>query len=119
MKKKYFNRELSWIRFNGRCLEEAANPDNPLLERGKFISICSTNLDEFFQVRIGSLYRAFSAGDKKTDPTGLTPRQQLDLVFPAVRRQTARQYRLLNDEYLPALRQAGIHLLSLEELSGE
>ena len=62
MKKKYFNRELSWIRFNGRCLEEAANPDNPLLERGKFISICESNLDEFFMVRVGSMERELTPG---------------------------------------------------------
>ena len=92
-------------------LEEAANPDNPLLERGKFLSICSSNLDEFFMVRVGSLVRAASAGDKKKDPSGLTPRQQLDLIFPAVKEQVARQYELLNTEYLPALAQSGIHFL--------
>lgn len=114
-----YNRELSWLQFNRRVLEEAANPDNPLLERGKFISICSTNLDEFFQVRIGSLYRDLSAGNKKTDPTGLTPREQLDAVFPAVRDMVKRQYALLSDEYLPALAEKGILLLKAEDLSGE
>lgn len=114
-----YNRELSWLQFNRRVLEEAANPDNPLLERGKFISICSTNLDEFFQVRIGSLYRDVSAGSKKPDPSGLTPRQQLDVVFPAVREQVKRQYELLNDEYLPELAKAGILLLKKDDLTGE
>ncbi len=119
--KKYtlYNRELSWLQFNRRVLEEAANPDNPLLERGKFLSICSTNLDEFFQVRIGSLYRDLTAGSKKTDASGMTPRQQLDAVFPAVRAQVTRQYALLKNEYLPALAQAGIHLLAPRDLSGE
>ena len=83
-KSEIINRELSWISFNRRVLEEAANPDNPLLERGKFISICSSNLDEFFMVRIGSLVRAVFAGDKRKDPSGLTSREQLDLIFPAV-----------------------------------
>lgn len=114
-----YNRELSWLQFNRRVLEEAANLDNPLLERGKFISICSTNLDEFFQVRIGSLYRDLGGGNKKTDPAGMTPRQQLDAVFPAVRSQVKRQYELLNKEYLPALSQAGIRLLRAENLSGD
>ena len=113
------NRELSWLQFNRRVLEEAANADNPLLERGKFLSICSTNLDEFFMVRVGSLARSAATGDRKKDPSGLTAQEQLDLIFPAVREQTARQYELLNAEYLPALKGAGIHLLSAQELSRE
>ncbi len=118
-KREIINRELSWINFNRRVLEEAANPDNPLLERGKFLSICSTNLDEFFMVRVGSLVRAAFAGDKKKDPSGLTPREQLDAIFPAVQDQVARQYELLNTEYLPALAQSGIHFLKPEELNKE
>ncbi len=118
-KREIINRELSWIDFNRRVLEEAANPDNPLLERGKFLSICSTNLDEFFMVRVGSLVRAAFAGDKKKDPSGLTPREQLDAIFPAVQEQVARQYELLNTEYVPALAQSGIHFLKAEDLSKE
>ena len=114
-----YNRELSWLNFNRRVLEEAANADNPLLERGKFLSICSTNLDEFFMVRVGSLVRAAYAGDKKKDPSGLTPREQLDEIFPAVKEQVTRQYSLLNTEYLPALAQSGIHFLTMEELNKE
>ncbi|MBR3018591.1 MAG: polyphosphate kinase 1 [Clostridia bacterium] len=114
-----WNRELSWLNFNRRVLEEAANPDNPLLERGKFISICSSNLDEFFMVRVGSLVRASMAGDKKKDPSGLTPREQLDLIFPAVQEQVARQYELLNREYLPALGDAGIHFQRVDALDKE
>ena len=119
--KKYnvHNRELSWLQFNRRVLEEAANPDNPLLEKGKFLSICSTNLDEFFMVRVGSLARGAATGDKKKDPSGLTPQEQLDLIFPAVRDQVTRQYQLLNLEYLPALRAAGIWLLSPRDLDRE
>ena len=114
-----WNRELSWLNFNRRVLEEAANPDNPLLERGKFISICSSNLDEFFMVRVGSLVRAAMAGDKKKDPSGLTPREQLDAIFPAVQEQVARQYELLNQEYLPALADAGIHFQRIDALDKE
>lgn len=117
--KDLINRELSWLAFNRRVLEEAANPDNPLLERGKFLSICSTNLDEFFMVRIGSLAHAAAMGERKKDPTGLTPQQQLDKVFPAVRRQVERQYALLNEEYLPALEAEGIFLLNRYQLTGD
>ena len=114
-----YNRELSWLNFNRRVLEEAANADNPLLERGKFLSICSSNLDEFFMVRVGSLVRAASAGDKRKDPAGLSPRKQLDLIYPAVREQVGRQYELLNTEYVPALEQSGIHFLRADELDKE
>ncbi|MBQ9263323.1 MAG: polyphosphate kinase 1 [Clostridia bacterium] len=121
MAKKYdvYNRELSWLQFNRRVLEEAANPDNPLLERGKFLSICSSNLDEFFMVRVGSLYRDLSSGSKKKDPSGMTPQEQLDAIFPAVRSQVKRQYELLNTEYLPALSQSGIRLLNANDLNKE
>ena len=118
-KSDIWNRELSWVNFNRRVLEEAANADNPLLERGKFLSICSTNLDEFFMVRVGSLIRAASSGEKKKDPSGLTPRQQLDRIYPAVQEQVARQYALLTNEYLPALADSGIHFLRMEELGKE
>lgn len=114
-----YNRELSWLQFNRRVLEEAANLDNPLLERGKFISICSSNLDEFFMVRIGSLARDLDMDEKKRDPAGMTPREQWDAIFPSVRDLVARQYELLNLEYLPALAQAGIRLLGGKDLNGE
>ncbi|MBR3738936.1 MAG: polyphosphate kinase 1 [Clostridia bacterium] len=118
-KREIINRELSWIDFNRRVLEEAANADNPLLERGKFLSICSTNLDEFFMVRVGSLVRAVFAGEKKKDLSGMTPRQQLDVIFPAVQEQVTRQYELLNTEYLPALGMSGIYFLRMEEVNKE
>ena len=114
-----YNRELSLIKFNRRVLEEAANLDNPLLERGKFISICSSNLDEFFMVRVGSLVQSLLEGKNSKDPSGLTARQQLDKIYPAVRSLVSRQYALLRHEYLPALNQAGILLLEPRELNGE
>ena len=118
-KPELYNRELNWIAFNRRVLEEAANPDNPLLERGKFLSICASNLDEFFMVRVGALAHAAATGDRKKDPSGLTPQAQLDKIFPAVREQVARQYALLNEEYLPALNAEGIFLLSRAQINHE
>ena len=119
MKKKYFNRELSWIRFNQRCLEEAANPDNPLLEKGKFISICESNLDEFFMVRVGSLERELTLGSGKTDISGMTAYEQLTQIGLDVRQQIARQYQILNEEYLPDLKKAGITFLRFQDLNDE
>ena len=114
-----YNRELSWLQFNRRVLDEAANPDNPLLERGKFISICSSNLDEFFMVRVGSLFRNLDAGNEKKDAAGMTASEQLEAIFPAVRQQVERQYNLMMNEYLPELQKEGIYLLAAKELSNE
>ena len=119
MKKRYINREISWIRFNGRCLEEADNPDNPLLEKGKFISICESNLDEFFMVRVGSLERELTMGSEKTDISGMTPYEQLTQIGLDVRRQIQRQYEILNQHYLPDLKKAGISFLRMDELNEE
>lgn len=117
---KIENRELSWIKFNTRVLEEAANTDNPILERGKFISICSSNLDEFFMVRIGTLVRNSSIGGKlKKDPSGMTAQEQLDAAWKKVRKQVARQYELLQNDYLPHLKNAGIYFLTPHELSAD
>ncbi len=119
MKKQYFNRELSWIRFNRRVLEESVNPDNPLLEQGKFLSICESNLDEFFMVRVGSLERNLTAGSKERDIAGMTPNEQLTRIHVAVRKQVARQYEIYNQVYLPQLRSAGIYLHKIKELTRE
>lgn len=116
---KYYNRELSWIKFNSRVLEESCNLDNPLLERGKFLSICSSNLDEFFMVRVGGLVRTVDAQIKKIDAAGMTAQEQLAAILPQVQAQVARQYLLLNAEYLPALKQAGIHILSPKDINNE
>ena len=117
MKKHYYNRELSWIRFNRRVLEEAVNPDNPLLEQGKFLSICESNLDEFFMVRVGSLERDLTAGSRNRDIAGMTPNEQLTRIHVAVRKQVARQYEIYNEQYLPQLKAAGIYLLKMKDLN--
>lgn len=81
------NRELSWLKFNKRVLEEATDPDTPLLERLSFSAIYQSNLDEFFMVRVGSITDKAKENDKKKDKfSGMTPSQQLDAVFTAVRR---------------------------------
>lgn len=116
---EYISRELSFISFNGRVLEEASREDNPLLERGKFLSICESNLDEFFMVRVGGLMRAMSAGENRPDISGLTPPKQLAKIRARVRAQIARQYEIMMVQYLPALQKAGFFLLSINELDRE
>ena len=116
---RYLNRELSWLSFNARVLEEAAREELPLLERAKFLAIVSSNLDEFFMVRVGKLERKADAGENTPDPAGMTPRQQLRAIRKASGQQVKRQYELYNEHLLPELAEKGIHLLGAEDITGE
>ena len=79
------NRELSWLRFNQRVLEEARDESVPLMERMKFVAIFTSNLDEFFMIRVGSLYDMAAVDNRKLDiRSGMTPEQQLDAIYRAV-----------------------------------
>ena len=116
---RYSNRELSWLSFNARVLEEAAREELPLLERAKFLAIVSSNLDEFFMVRVGKLERKADAGENTPDPAGMTPRQQLRAIRKASGQQVKHQYELYNEHLLPELAGKGIHLLGAEDITGE
>lgn len=114
----YINRELSWIEFDRRCLSEARNKENPLLERLKFLSITASNLDEFFQVRVASLQDMVQAGYKKKDIAGLSATEQLSAVLSAASTFIQQQYRTLNRQILPDLKEQGIVMVrDLETLS--
>ena len=115
----YTNRELSWLRFNERVLMEACNPDNPLLERIKFLSIVSSNLDEFFMIRVASLRDLVQAGSKGKDPSGMKPEAQLKELTRCIREQVARQYAILREQILPGLAAHGVRLCDPNSLTRE
>ncbi|MDO8723039.1 MAG: polyphosphate kinase 1 [Syntrophales bacterium] len=110
------NRELSWIEFNRRVLEEAEDPETPALEKLKFISIFSSNLDEFFQVRVGALARLIQAGVIDPDPSGMTPKQQIEAIAEKARTDVTQQYQCFQETVLPLLKQAGIEIQAVESL---
>jgi polyphosphate kinase len=113
----YINRELSWLEFNSRVLHEAFDVRNPLLERLKFAAIFSTNLDEFYMVRVAGLRRQLAANVTVTAPDGLSPQEQLDAIAVRVRELLAQQQRLLHEQLLPELAERGVRLVPLEELT--
>ncbi|MBH68965.1 MAG: RNA degradosome polyphosphate kinase [Rhodospirillaceae bacterium] len=114
---RFFNRELSWLAFNRRVLEEAKNPDYPLLERLRFVSISSSNLDEFYTVRVAGLKGMMSAGVTTKSADQLSPDKQLELIIPAIRKLTMDQQASFATIVMD-LRSKGIIILDFEELSG-
>lgn len=113
----FINRELSWLEFNARVLEEAQDETTPLLERVKFLSIFSSNLDEFFMVRVAGLReQAFQAGTAQdANPDELKPFQQLRHIAARTQQLVAAQYKCLNEDVLPRLEAEGIRIVSREE----
>jgi polyphosphate kinase len=115
----YVNRELSWLEFNRRVLQEAQDKLTPTLEKLKFAAIFSSNLDEYFMVRAGGLFRVLSADVDGIDASGRTIRQQLDEIAEKVRLLVAEQYRCIVDVVLPRLAKAGIFLHRIQDLDNK
>jgi polyphosphate kinase len=116
----FLNRELSWLEFNRRVLEEASDPTVPLLERLKFLTIVSTNLDEFFMVRVAGLKQQLSGNVAETPPDGQTPADQLTAVSQGAHAMVAEQYRLWRDEVAPGMATtAGVRFLRPASLTAE
>ena len=113
------NRELSWLEFNSRVLHEAEDERTPLLERLKFLSIFSTNLDEFYMVRIAVLRRQVAAGVQVTTPDGLTPQAALAAIDERIRELLERRRRCLHDVLIPKLDAAGVRVLPVEDLTAD
>ncbi len=111
------NRELSWLEFNQRVLNEALSPFNPIFEQMKFLSIAASNLDEFFMIRVGSLWDQINAGYQKSDFSGLTPREQVSAVSRHVHPMTEQIYSILRRDILPELKKSGVYFLSPDALT--
>jgi polyphosphate kinase len=114
---RFVNRELSWLAFNERVLEEAIDPRTPLIERMRFLTIFHTNLDEFFMVRVSGLRQQVAAGVEVLSIDGLSPRAQLSIVLERSNAMAQRAQRVLHDDVLPALQAHGVHLVDYTDLS--
>jgi len=111
-----FNREASWLKFNWRVLEEAGDVRNPLLERVKFLAISASNLDEFFEVRVGGLLQQIEDGHNSTTADGLTMVEERELIKDTTHEFVAEQYSCWNERLRPELAEHGIRVLGLDEL---
>jgi polyphosphate kinase len=114
---RYLNRELSWLQFNRRVLGEALDPRQPLLERVKFLAIFSSNMDEFFMVRVAGIREQIDAGVIEPSPDGLSPHEQMIQIKPVVDELTEMQRRCWSEEVLPQLRAQGIFVCTYAELN--
>jgi polyphosphate kinase len=113
----YANREKSWLAFNRRVLEQAQNPANPLLERVKFLAIVSSNLDEFFEIRVAGLIQQADSGTAELSLDGLTPREQLKTVHGDANALVDEQYRCWREQLVPLLAKEHIHFRTASELA--
>lgn len=115
----YYNRELSWLEFNIRVLEEAADVTNPIIERFKFLAITASNMDEFFMVRVAGLMAQHFSGSTKKDPAGMTAEEQLAAITEKVHNFVQRQYSILNKSLMPQLEANNIKFVKYNELTKE
>src|SRR5829696_7746076 len=115
----YFNRELSWLQFNSRVLELAEDPGTALLERVKFCAITSSNLDEFFMVRVAGLHDQIDAGIETPLQDGRTPSETIELIRSTVREHLGRQAAVLDRDLRPALAEHGIRIVGVDEIGPE
>lgn len=115
----YMNRELSWLKFNERVLEEAENPENPLCERLTFASIYQSNLDEFYMVRVGSLVdQVLLAKDIRENKTNMTPKEQLDAILARTKKLN-RKRDVVYEEIMESLEEYGVHMLNFHKIEKE
>src|SRR5580704_16556609 len=112
----FINRELSWLEFNQRVLDEALDPANPLLERLKFFTIASSNLDEFFEVRVAGVKQQIESGSSERTPDGMTPTEAFQAITRRVRKMVSAKYACWHNELQPALAKNKIRILEVDGL---
>src|SRR5438034_1263698 len=115
----FINRELSWLEFNRRVLEEAQDPTQPLIERVKFLTIFSSNLDEFFEIRVAGIKQQIESETSDVGPDGLSPTDTFNNIQRVVRELVAAQYALWKQELIPQLAKNGIRIPEIKELSAK
>jgi len=115
----FINRELSWLEFNRRVLEEAQDPTQPLIERVKFLTIFSSNLDEFFEIRVAGIKQQIESETSDVGPDGLSPTETFNSIRRVVSELVATQYALWNNELLPQLAENGIRVREVSQLSAK
>ncbi|MDP4644745.1 MAG: RNA degradosome polyphosphate kinase, partial [Opitutales bacterium] len=113
----YFNRELSWLAFNRRVLEQAESEDYPILERMKFLAFVSSNMDEFFEIRVAGLMQQVKSGVIERGPDGLGPKEQLRRIQSVVKRLVSDQYDCWKKQIVPTLEKSRVLFRSYDELT--
>src|ERR1700675_2769640 len=115
----FINRELSWLEFNRRVLEEAQDPTQPLIERVKFLTIFSSNLDEFFEIRVAGIKQQIASETSDVGPDGMSPTEIFEVIQRVAHEMVAQQYSLWNKEIGPLLQENHIRLRHIDELSAK
>src|SRR4051812_42143835 len=115
----FINRELSWLEFNRRVLEEAQDPTQPLMERVKFLTIFSSNLDEFFEIRVAGIKQQIESQTSDVGPDGMSPTETFNAIQRLTQELVATQYALWNDELTPLLAKNGIRVHNAAQLTGK
>ena len=116
--RNFINRELSWLEFNRRVLEEAQDRSQPLMERVKFLAIFASNLDEFFEIRVAGIKQQIDSGTADIGPDGMAPAEVFEHIQTVVHEMVDEIYRLWNEDIVPALAENNIHILCVPELTG-
>src|ERR1700756_3370904 len=115
----FFSRDESWLRFNGRVLQEAEDPSNPLLERVKFLAITASNLDEFVEIRVAGLLQQAEQGRSEAGPDGVSASDSLARLNPEIHEFVNAQYECWREKLVPALAEESVRMRAVRDLDPE